>query len=58
MKILLFKPVVSPHFLEIKTIWLDFDGVRGLVIFREGISTLNIRSTLQEPFDFILLFVL
>jgi len=30
--------------------------VRGLVISREGISTLNIRSTLREPFDFILLF--
>jgi len=24
-----------------------------LVIFREGISTLNIRSTVREPFDFI-----
>jgi len=24
-----------------------------LVIFREGISTLNIRSTLREPLDFI-----
>ena len=32
--------------------------VRGLVIFREGISILNIRSTLREPFDFIFLFVL
>ena len=31
----------------------EFDGVRGLVIFREGISTLNIRSTLREPFNFI-----
>ena len=36
----------------------EFDGVWGLVIFREGISTLNIRSTLREPFDFILLFML
>ena len=27
--------------------------VQGLVIFREGISTLNIRSTLRKPFDFI-----
>jgi len=31
--------------------------VRGLVIFRQGIRTLNIRSTLQEPFDFILSFL-
>ena len=31
--------------------------VRGLVIFREGISTLNIRSTLREPFDFIQFFL-
>ena len=40
----------------------DFDwknlfkgGVRGLVIFREGIGTLNIRSTLQEPFNLLVL---
>ena len=38
---------------HLKEIW-----VRGLVIFREGINTLNIRSTLREPFDFILLLVL
>jgi len=31
--------------------------VRGLVIFRQGIRTLNIRSTLREPFDFILSFL-
>jgi len=64
---------VSRHFTEIKVIWLIFDsliyfttldwkklfkgGVRGLVIFRECISTLSIRSTLREPFDFILLFL-
>ena len=27
--------------------------VQGLVIFREGVSTLNIHSTLWEPLDFI-----
>ena len=27
--------------------------VRGLVIFREGVSTLNIHSILWEPLDFI-----
>jgi len=60
--------LVSRHFSEIKAIWLAFDSlnyfttliekfylkwVRGLVIFREGINTLNIRSTLREPFNFI-----
>jgi len=29
------------------------DGVRGLVTQREGVSTLYVRSTLREPFDFI-----
>jgi len=27
--------------------------VRGLVIFREGVSTVNIHSILWEPLDFI-----
>ena len=35
-----------PHVL--KRFW-----VRGLVIFREGVSTLNIHSILWEPLDFI-----
>jgi len=73
-RISILTTLVSRHFSKIKAIWLafdslnyfttfdfkrfKFDGVRGLVIFREGIRTLNIRSTLREPFDFILLFVL
>jgi len=32
----------------------DLEGVRGLVTQREGVSTLYVRSTLREPFDFIL----
>jgi len=27
--------------------------VRGLVTFREGVSSLNVRSILREPLDFI-----
>jgi len=48
-KLLIFQKKVEK---SSNTIFKRF-RVRGLVIFRKGVSTLNTRSTLREPLDFI-----